>query len=253
MDAEALKHLLGQPAALFGVMLLASLLNGMKQIKQARDAGGDVTLKAYLRFWPETVGAVAGNVIAFLVLVVSDQLNFASALGIGYGVNSAADFLRPGGRSDAVANKTDSNEKQGGYVHGSMLAVLLAIALPASLFVLASCTGTQAAYHEAKASDPCKTEQTVCLAYTVGEHYAAVLHEAALLKAKPGTAPELIAGMQRADLAVQPAIDRLRTASDAYSAIANAQTQAELQTAVDNAIVQLSELIRAVNAARGHQ
>lgn len=138
--AQELKELLGTPVALLLLMYAASLANAIKQIIVARQAGGDVTLGAYLKYWPETVGAVIGNTIAFAVLVLTDQLNFASALGIGYGVNSAVDLIRTGGRSDVVGTvgeppmtmkeKKADVEKQGGYVRAAFLGLLIALAAP---------------------------------------------------------------------------------------------------------------------------
>lgn len=102
MNAEALRITLQSPPALFVVMLLASLSNGMKQMRGAAHAGTPVTLLEYLQHWPETGAMLIGNMIAFVGLIIYDQLNFASALGIGYGVNSMVDLVRPAGRSQSL-------------------------------------------------------------------------------------------------------------------------------------------------------
>lgn len=102
MDTLTLKEVLGSPVGLLMMMLAASLLGGIKQIILAKKAGMEVTLAQYIQYWPETTSVIIGNVLAFVVLILTDQLNFASALGIGYGVNSAADLLRTGGRTDSV-------------------------------------------------------------------------------------------------------------------------------------------------------
>jgi hypothetical protein len=101
MDNAAVKEILSTPVGMLMLMLAASLLGGIKHIIVAKQAGAQVSLSKYLQFWPETSAVLIGNIIAFVVLILTDQLNFASALGIGYGVNSAADLLRPGGRSDS--------------------------------------------------------------------------------------------------------------------------------------------------------
>lgn len=105
MTPEKLQELLSTPLWLFAVMILASLANGLKQVGDAaRNGTSDVGPIAYLfRFWPETIGMVIGNVLAFAVLAATGQLNLAAAIGIGYGVNSAVDLMRPGGRSAALA------------------------------------------------------------------------------------------------------------------------------------------------------
>ena len=126
MTAEALKELLQTPLALFVVMLLGSLASALKQVK-----GTETSLGSYLTHLPETLGALISNVLGFGVLVVTDQLNFASALGIGYVANSAIDLIRTGGRSDVVAQTT----RQGGFARPMVLAFLLGVAVIATPFV----------------------------------------------------------------------------------------------------------------------
>ena len=105
MTADQLKLLLQTPLLLFLLMLAASLSNGLKQVYTANQAGGSTSLKTYfLTHWPDTLGMVLANVIAFAVLILTDQLNFASALGIGYGANSLVDLL-PGTRSDNLMSQ----------------------------------------------------------------------------------------------------------------------------------------------------
>lgn len=106
MTVDALKEFLSTPAALFILMLLASLSNGMKQLLVIRQTGTPMTLSQYLGYIPETFGMLLANVIAFTVLVMGDQLNFASAIGIGYGTNSLVDLL-PGKRSMALKSTPD--------------------------------------------------------------------------------------------------------------------------------------------------
>lgn len=125
MTPDELKTLLSTPLALFAVMLLGSLGSALKQLK-----GTDTSLGSYLSHLPETLSALIANALAFGLLVVSDSLNFGSALGIGYVANSAADLIRNGGRSDIVGKTT----RQAGFARPVMLAMLLAtavIAMPA--------------------------------------------------------------------------------------------------------------------------
>ncbi len=102
LTAEQLKDLLQTPRYLFFLMLLASFGNMLKQKGDANRNGNTVTLAQYLGHWPETFAVLIANVIAFVALIMTDQLNFASALGVGYGVNSLADLMRPGGRSASL-------------------------------------------------------------------------------------------------------------------------------------------------------
>lgn len=132
MTAEELKMLLSTPAALFFVMLFGSLASMLKQISDAKKNGTDASLGSYLAHWPETAGTIITNALGFLTLVVTDQLNFASALGIGYAANSAADLLRSGGRSASLSGK------QGGFVRPLLLVLLLAVTVPI-VFALQGC------------------------------------------------------------------------------------------------------------------
>lgn len=99
---DGLKAALDTPLILFGVMLVASAINGLKQMRTARQAGGGMSFVEYWSHLPDTMATLLGNVLAFGGLILFDQLNFAAALGIGYGVNSITDML-PGARSVALA------------------------------------------------------------------------------------------------------------------------------------------------------
>ncbi|MDP9089186.1 MAG: hypothetical protein M3O26_10665 [Pseudomonadota bacterium] len=111
MNSEsALKLFLSSPAALFILMMLASLSNGMKQLMVLRQTGTPMSFGAYLKYWPETTAMIIANMIAFAALVMWDQLNFASALGVGYGTNSLVDLL-PGKRSIVLKSTPDDPAK----------------------------------------------------------------------------------------------------------------------------------------------
>lgn len=110
MTTDALKQLFSSPLALLVLMMFASLSNGLKQLLVIRQTGTPMTFTNYLSYWPETLGMALANLIAFVVLVLTDQLNFASALGIGYGTNSLVDLL-PGKRSLALKTTPDDPTK----------------------------------------------------------------------------------------------------------------------------------------------
>lgn len=97
--ADQLKVILQLPVSLFALMNLASFASALQQVIDSQKNGGTATIGSYLAKWPETIAVISGNLVAFAVLILTDQLNFASALGIGYGVNTAADLMRKGGRS----------------------------------------------------------------------------------------------------------------------------------------------------------
>jgi len=111
MTLGALKVLLSSPLALLALMMLASVSNGVKQLAVIRQTGYPMSCaQYYFRYMPETWGMIIGNMICFSVLVLTDQLNFASALGVGYGVNSIVDLL-PGHRSFELKNTLDDPVK----------------------------------------------------------------------------------------------------------------------------------------------
>lgn len=133
--------------------------------------------------------------------------------------------------------------KQGGYTRPFMLAMLLALGLT-SLSLLPGCagSGTRAAYSEAQNV----SEQ----AYVLAEHYATLVEQAANLKEKPTTPAAAISKMQAADRAAKPVVQRLKTVRDAYVAVKSAQTEAELQLAVNQAVLVIADLVRAVQTAK---
>ncbi len=103
MTAEEIKLLLSTPAALFLLMLLASLGSAFKQMLDARRNGASVGPKDYfITHWPETLWMLGTNAGAFITLIFTDSLNYASAIGIGYLANSAADVFTKDGRSSSL-------------------------------------------------------------------------------------------------------------------------------------------------------
>lgn len=145
-------------------------------------------------------------------------------------------------------------KRQGGFFRPG-LAVLLALASAGlALAVLPGCANTKAAYEAARA-----TENAVAdTAYVVAEHYAAVVREAADLAALPTTPESVKDALKAADRAVKPLIlgdpatgaPGLRTLSARYTAVKSAANQAELQAAINAAVLELAKLINAVKTAR---
>lgn len=107
---EGLKAFFNTPLALFGLMIVASLVNGLKQVAVAKQTGKGMTFAEYWGHVPETLAAVLGNGVAFILLITQNQLNIASAVAIGYSVNSLADFI-PKGRSFALKSTPDDPDK----------------------------------------------------------------------------------------------------------------------------------------------
>jgi len=110
-------------------------------------------------------------------------------------------------------------------------------------FVLAGCQGTRMAYSSAKSVDE--------KAYVVVEHYAALVREAANLAQNPSTPAKAVEAMKKADARVSPVIMRVRDLRKAYSVSSTPENAESLGIAVDEAMVDLSTMVEAVNEARG--
>lgn len=120
---------------------------------------------------------------------------------------------------------------------------------------MSACVGTREAYREASSPDE--------YAYVLTEHYSALVKQAADLKEKPSTPARAVLLMQTAELAVRPIIlggnamgtqgnantPGLRELASKYQAIHDAQSEAELQRAIDAAVLRIADFVRAINSA----
>ncbi len=140
--------------------------------------------------------------------------------------------------------------KQGGFVRASLIVFLGMFSMGVVAVSLPGCVGTQAAFHAASSvSDT---------AYVVEEEYSALVKEAADLAQSPTIDPQAKAAMKAADAAVKPWIlgdeatgkPGLRKLAATYAAVKDAKTQADLQAAIDGAVIELTKLINAVKSAR---
>lgn len=111
MTVESVKTFLSSPGALFVMMILASVANGSKQLAVIRQTGQPISSIDYWAHLPETLATFFSNVMAFSLLLMTDQLNFASALSVGYGLNSLSDLLTKGGRSYTLKSTPDDPSK----------------------------------------------------------------------------------------------------------------------------------------------
>lgn len=159
MSAEELKELLSTPLALFILMLGASFGSAVKQIIVSRNAGGYISLREYFfTHWPETVVMLGTNIGAFIGLIMTDALNWASALGVGYAANDAADLLTKKGRSDSITPtiqqveerleqkkeeqviRDELNKNQGGFIRpGFLMPLCCFLVIVLNTFALNGC------------------------------------------------------------------------------------------------------------------
>jgi hypothetical protein len=147
-----------------------------------------------------------------------------------------------------------NGRQQGGFFRPALVLWIALFAAGVSVAVLPGCAGTRDAYSSARATDNAVADT----AYVVAEHYAAVVHEAANLAQLATTPDDVKDAMKAADRAVKPLIlgdpntgqPGLRVLAERYAAVRTAATQAELQAAINAAVLELSKLINAVKAAR---
>lgn len=143
-----------------------------------------------------------------------------------------------------VPDEPEDPTNQGGFARVGLLVVqALAWGFLASIVMaVQGCSGLKTAYQEAESLDE--------YAYVLAEHYASLVKEAADLKERPGTPQSVIRAMQEADRAAKPVITELRELRDVYMGVRNAQTEADLQAAIDRAVLKIADLVRAVQSAR---
>lgn len=147
------------------------------------------------------------------------------------------------GAVEKTAERLASEGKSGGFARPAFLLALSAACVLAAV-VVSGCTGTRAAY---KAADGDVGQ----LAFVVTEHYAAIVEQAANLSRSPGLPAGALQRMQAADRLARPAIEALRPAAAAWEASRSETDRALLAQKVNEAVVKLADLVRAVKAARG--
>lgn len=139
-----------------------------------------------------------------------------------------------------TVTKAGAEKRQGGFARAGMLGLLLAVSAP---LVLSACVQTTRAYRNADTPSD--------YALVLLEQYDAVLVEANRLKASGRLSTETLNAIRAADLKAQPFVDTIRPLQQAYEASRSSADAAALQSAVNNAITAVADLIRAVKAAGG--
>lgn len=107
--------------------------------------------------------------------------------------------------------------------------------------VLTACAGTRSAYQAAEGLDE--------TAKVIAEHYYAVIREANALSASGQLTGTALAKAQDVVRATQPTITELAGASRAYTALRDAETEADLSNAISNAAIAISRLIDVVKGS----
>lgn len=131
--------------------------------------------------------------------------------------------------------------RQGGFARISLLVAIVFVGALAAMS-LGGCTHTQAAYKAAEGVDQ--------RAYVALEHYSALQKEAIVIKGKPGTPPEVVDAIKKADAAVYPVAKEVKSLRDSYLALKTAPNEAALQAALNDLVLKLVTLVDAVKAGR---
>ncbi len=163
------------------------------------------------------------------------------AAGLVYAGWARATKPNPPITDTAVAKTSERLEKeqQGGFVRVALLSMLAVVALAAAV-ALPGCQGTKAAYQAAESPDE--------VAFVVAEHYASAVKEAADIA--PSAPAAAVRALQDADRRARPLVEQLKPLRDAYLATKSAADSAALQSALNQAVKAVADLVRAVKAAK---
>lgn len=143
----------------------------------------------------------------------------------------------------AVARTEERTKKEGGFARPGMLGFLCVLALATA----AGCAGTREAYKAAaNSADPAAET-----AYVMAEQYSASLDQASVLATNPATPRSAVQAIKTAELAATPLVLSLHGLRDSYLAVKSAENAAALQTAVNDAVLKVGALLRAIKTARG--
>ena len=118
------------------------------------------------------------------------------------------------------------------------MKILLPLVALLALTLASGCSGTRQAYQAADGVGE--------TAYVIAEHYAAVIEELNDLADQGALSQSAIRHAQDIVRRTDPVIRSLRSAAEAYENVQNADTEAALEEAINEAAVALSDLIDAV-------
>lgn len=124
-----------------------------------------------------------------------------------------------------------------------MTGALVAAALLSGLFAVSGCSSTKAAY---AAADTLEER-----AYVATEHYASVVKQAADLKQKGILTGSALARVQEIELTARPLVLKLEPLVKSFKAAQTAETEVALQSALDDVVLVIADLVRAVKAIGG--
>jgi hypothetical protein len=100
---------LSNPWVLYGLMILGSVISGLKQVKLAQMEGSGITVKSHFARLADFFVVWGTNTLSFIALIYSGQLNFVSAVTVGFALNELIDLNPASSRSNALMGTADAN------------------------------------------------------------------------------------------------------------------------------------------------
>lgn len=115
--------------------------------------------------------------------------------------------------------------------------------------LLTACMGTRSAYHEARAIDEAKKSLNAT-ASVVGEHYYALVREAADAKDSGALTGSKLAAVQAADVEAKPLVIQLTNVAEKCKATPTAECDLEIQEALNQASLAVNDFINALRRGK---
>lgn len=97
---EEMVTVLNNVWVLYALMLLGTLGSMLKQVGVAKQEGSTASVADHVLRLKEGAYVWIANTLAFAALIYGDQLNFASAVGIGFALNELVDLDPTSSRSN---------------------------------------------------------------------------------------------------------------------------------------------------------
>ena len=192
-----------------------------------------VTLIAQKLGIAETVGD------ADAAKLVDLALGFVEACALAYAAYARAARERGRRRENRVVSKWRNEMRSMSRI--SCVLAVAAIAL--SSVATTGCASTREAYSVADTLDE--------RAYVATEHFAAVVKQAADLRERGVLSGSALADVRALEQKAKPAVLRLGSLAKNWQAAQTAESEVALQRALDDVVIAIADLVRAVKAAVG--
>lgn len=96
---------------LYAMMLMGTLASQLKQVNVAQQNGATVTYTSQIFRLREWIVLFITNTLSFVALIYSGQLNFVSAVAVGFALNELVDLDPTSSRSTSVVQSLTNGMK----------------------------------------------------------------------------------------------------------------------------------------------